>query len=181
MKRHWKKILTLLAICIVGFFVLTAESCDSIAPINPRAEGLKAQNKTMQSVVQAVPVPNLTTAQERKMVAKRAQRFDTENKLGYVYVITDSGSILGYYTIFGKVASLRSYLTPVDQILVPGSQDGGGVVVEAPDIDGTYGENVEGVFFFTDNDVYVEWNGKYLYSDQLLPIRVPLLNIKAVQ
>jgi hypothetical protein len=163
---------------MVAMISLMAADCE--APLNARETGIQAQEKTMETVVQTVPVPSLSTAQERKMVSKRAVKFDVENKNGFVYLI-DNGIILGYYSIIGKVASLRSYLTPVDKVLVPASSDGGGVVVEAPDIDGTYGENVEGVFFFTDNDVYVEWNGNYLYSDNILPIRVPKLNVKMIE
>ena len=177
--KKWKKIVMAFAAVVIGFIILTASGEQEVNR-NPRAAGLKMQTETMLNVMAAVPVPVLMTAQERKMVVRRAQRFDVENKLGYVYIITESGAIIGYYTIFGKVASLRSYLTPVDQVIVPASTDGGGVVVEAPDIDGTYGENVEGVFFFTDNDVYVEWNGKYLYSDQILPIRTIKLNVKTI-
>jgi hypothetical protein len=170
-----KKIFIVLVICIIGFFVLA--SCD-IAP-DSYQKNTEAREKTMQNVTAAVPAPVLITAQERKMVAKRATRFDVENKLGYVYIFTDTGGIIGYYTILGKVASLRSYLTPVEQVLYPSSE--GRITVEAPDIDGTYGENVDGVFFFTDNDIYVEWNGKYLYSEEPVPIQVPKLNVKTVK
>jgi hypothetical protein len=42
--------------------------------------------------------------------------------------------------------------------------------VEAPDLDGTYGENVDGIFFFTTEGAYVEWKGEYLMSDQPLKL-----------
>ena len=176
MKSHGLKIIMLLVAALTGFFILTAESCE----VKPSSydQGQKSLESNMQDIVSAVPVPIIKTAQERKMVAKRALRFDVENKMGYVY-LEDNGIILGYYSIIGKVASLRSYLNPVDKVWNPSSSSP--VVVENADIDGTYGENVAGIFFFTDNDVYVEWNGQYLYADQPLPIRVPKLNVKITE
>ena len=32
-------------------------------------------------------------------------------------------------------------------------------------MDGSYGENDNGIFFFTPDGKYVEWTGIYLYSD----------------
>jgi hypothetical protein len=46
-------------------------------------------------------------------------------------------------------------------------------VVNAPDLDGTYGENVEGIFFFTTEGAYVEWKGEYMMSDQPLKLSTP--------
>lgn len=33
------------------------------------------------------------------------------------------------------------------------------------DVDGTYGENDNGIFFFTPDGKCIEWSGEYLYSD----------------
>jgi hypothetical protein len=45
--------------------------------------------------------------------------------------------------------------------------------VDAPDVDGTYGDNKDSVFFFTTDDVYVEWYGDYLLCDQPLKLAQP--------
>ena len=39
-----------------------------------------------------------------------------------------------------------------------------------PDVDGSYGENDNGIFFFTTDGKYVEWGGTYFYSD--IPVSV---------
>lgn len=153
------------------------------------SKGQSSKEENLQRLVNAVPVPQMRTAQERMMVARRATRFDVPNKIGYVYLfIAGSSTPLGYYTIIGKVASLSSFLVPQEKITDEYiGRDGavrhasGWYVLSDADIDGTYGENVDGVFFFTDNDVYVEipTNGPigYIFSDQPLPIRVPKLNV----
>ena len=108
------------------------------------------------------------------MVAWRATLFDIPYKLGYVYLTCAGVGFIGYYTIFGKVASLNSFIVPQEEYV------GSGAVIASADIDGTWGENIDGVFFRTDNGTYVEipTNGPigYLYSDKPIPIKVPQYN-----
>lgn len=88
--------------------------------------------------------------------------------LGYIVLFTESGDVIGQFTVDGKVTSLNSYLTPDSEYyeLVYG---GGGSHSKAnnwmPDVDGSYGENDQGIFFFTTDGKYIEWTGTYLYSD----------------
>ncbi len=51
-----------------------------------------------------------------------------------------------------------------------GDTDRGFGVVESPALDGSYGTNGDGVFFFLTDGAYMEWNGKYLLSDR--PVRL---------
>lgn len=39
-----------------------------------------------------------------------------------------------------------------------------------PDVDGSYGENDNGIFFFTPDGKYIEWTGIYIYTD--IPMKV---------
>lgn len=135
-----------------------------------------AKEGSLQALFDKVPTPTVRTAQERKLVAKRVERFDVENKLGYVYIFIAGSQIpVGYYAVIGKVASLNSFLVPQQRL-----SSGGSHVLDDADLDGTYGHNHEGVFFFTDNNVYVEIpvNGPvgYFYTDQPLPIKAPKLD-----
>ena len=86
--------------------------------------------------------------------------------LGYIVLFTESGDVIGQFTVDGKVTSLNSYLTPDSEYyeLVYG----GSYSMEnnwMPDVDGSYGENDQGIFFFTTDGKYIEWTGTYLYSD----------------
>lgn len=145
-------------------------------------KGQASKETNLSRIIKQVPVPQLSTAQERMMVARRAKTFDTDHKIGYVYVfIAGSSTPLGYYVIIGKVASLNSFLVPQQRVEVYGKDDSP-IVLDDADLDGTYGTNINGVFFYTDNGVYVELptDGPmgYLYADQPLPIRVPKLNVQ---
>lgn len=86
--------------------------------------------------------------------------------LGYVVLFTESGDVVGQFTIDGKVTSLNSFLTPDSEYYE--MVYGGSYTKEnkwVPDVDGSYGENDTGIFFFTTDGKYVEWTGTYIYSD----------------
>jgi hypothetical protein len=117
----------------------------------------------------AMPPPRLTTSLERKNLVRRLERINTENLVSYIYLVSQTGKVMAFYTVDGKITSLNAYLTP-DYIQKISS--GGGHVLETqlPDYDGAYGKNPDGVFFFTTEGVYVEWFGEYLWSDQPLKL-----------
>lgn len=119
-------------------------------------------------LLKATPAPQLDDSQERKNFIERLKRLNDSSKVGYVYLVGNQGQIIGYYTIKGKVSSLNSLLTTPEQIVDDpnGSYDSGSVVVPSPDLDGSYGANPEGVFFFTTAGAMIEWTGDYMYSDQ---------------
>lgn len=45
------------------------------------------------------------------------------------------------------------------------------------DVDGSYGANDNGIFFFTPDGKYVEWTGTYLYSDIPFEIDDPVVKV----
>lgn len=101
-----------------------------------------------------------------------------DRPFGYIVLFTESGSIIGSFTVDGKVSSLNSYLTPDSEYyeLVYG----GGYTKEnkwLPDVDGSYGENDSGIFFFTTDGKYIEWTGTYLYSDIPFIVNDPILKV----
>ena len=98
--------------------------------------------------------------------------------LGYIALFLENGSCAGKFIVDGKVSSLNSYLTPdseyysgegtrtnVQRTDGSTSSDYTSVNKWLPDVDGSYGENDKGIFFFTPDGKYIEWTGTYLYSD----------------
>ncbi len=94
---------------------------------------------------------------------------EVEKPLGYIVLVTESGSILGRFTVDGKVSSLNSFLTPESYYIDSGRH--------IADVDGSYGENDSGIFFFTPDGRYIEWTGTYLYSDIPFEIDDPILKV----
>lgn len=116
----------------------------------------------------AVPVPKLSSSLERKNISKRLEIFSDESKVSYIYLIS-YGRVMAFYTVKGKITSGSKRLTAQDQIV--GCDTGeynGSCVVEAPELDGTYGGSSPYVFFWTTDGVYVQWSGDYMLVDQPL-------------
>jgi len=133
-----------------------------------------------EKLVIAVPPPRLATSQERINLKKRLERFNSESKVSYIYLI-DYGRIMGFFTVKGKVSSVNSLLTTPDQIVTMTS---GSIVSErrfsrhvvaSPDLDGSYGSNGNAIFFFTTDDTYVEWSGTFMLCDRPLKLSSPPL------
>lgn len=99
--------------------------------------------------------------------------------LGYIVLFTESGAVIGSFVVDGKVSSLNSFLTPDSEYyeLVYG----GTSTKEnnwLADVDGSYGENDNGIFFFTTDGKYIEWTGIYLYSDIPFIVDDPILKVE---
>jgi len=97
--------------------------------------------------------------------------------LGYIVLITESGAVLGCFIVDGKVSSLNSYLTP-DSEYYEDAHEKGDYNKWLPDVDGSYGANDNGIFFFTPDGKYIEWTGTYLYSDIPFTVDDPVLKIQ---
>lgn len=153
----------------------------------PKENDLTTSNEITKEISQNVPVPQLTTSSERKNVAKRAELFNNEEKISYIYLVS-YGKVMAFFTVQGKVSSLRSYMTPTEKLIrwngepcSTWNSTATCYTVSAPDIDGTYGENVEGIFFFTTEGAYVEWKGEYMMSDQPLKLSTQPELVRQVQ
>lgn len=162
---------TIIFLSLVTLVLLTG--CQDIP--NSYQNEVQKSNAIQKNLVNAIPIPQIATSLERKNVAKRAEIFNQENKVSYIYLV-NYGKVMAFYTVKGKVSSLQSYMAPMDKIVnkdgntCQRSVDTDCFIVEAPDIDGTYGSNIGGIFFFTADGAYVEWHGDYMMSDQPLKL-----------
>ena len=107
--------------------------------------------------------------------------------LGYVVLITDNGAVVGQFIVDGKVSSLNSFLTPDSEVYEVGGDSTDSSIYHngtsendwIADVDGSYGENDNGIFFFTPSGNYIEWTGTYIYSDIPFEIDNPIVTVKA--
>ena len=97
---------------------------------------------------------------------------EVEKPLGYI-VLFSGNMVVSSFVVDGKVSSLNSYLTPGNVDSYYGQ--GGVLTVEMADIDGSYGENDNCIFFFTPDGKYIEWTGTYLYSDIPFVVNDPVV------
>ena len=98
-----------------------------------------------------------------------------EKPLGYVILLTESGSVVGKFTVDGKVSSLNSFLTPDSDYYSCSATN-----KWLADVYGSYVENDNCIFFFTPDGKYVEWSGIYLYSDIPFEVDAPVVNYTEV-
>ncbi len=176
-----------LAITIIGTVIFTG--CDVVSATN----GTKADVQNTQSVAanlqERQPTPSdIDYSLERYNLIRRAywvngQRekantlvCEVEKPLGYIVLVTESGAVINKFVVDGKVSSLNSYLTPDSEHY---EQDMDRAMLEdndwLADVDGSYGENDNGIFFFTPDGKYVEWTGTYLYSDIPFEVENPTI------
>ena len=194
-----KKILcVVMVLCLV--FALCA--CDEVAASGTQMDKTVTQ-KVAANLAENQPTPtDIDYSLERYNLIKRAYWVNGQREkanslpceivkpLGYIVLFTESGSVIGSFIVDGKVSSLNSFLTPdseyysgegtrvgVKRIDGSGSWDYAYVNSWLADVDGSYGENDNGIFFFTTDGKYIEWTGTYLYSDIPFIVDEPILKV----
>jgi hypothetical protein len=181
-----KKILTILTMVLVGMFAFTG----CFYTDDATEQDIENTFEVGKELADNQPTPtDIEYSLERYNLIRRAYWVNGQREkaialpcpitkpLGYIILITEGGAILGRFIVDGKVSSLNSWLTP-DYYYdwINGQIDW--EEVEMPDIDGTYGTNDDGIFFFTPDGKYLEWTGTYLYSDIPFVISNPVLEIE---
>lgn len=111
---------------------------------------------------------NFSENAEIDNIKRRLELTSKVGLIGYVVLFNDMGQPVLYTGIKGKVTSGGKRLTKPDRF--EGTANSGGVVRQAPSDEGTYGSSGEYVFFWTTEDQFIQWNGRYLWSDK--PVRL---------
>lgn len=181
-----KYICIAMVLCLM--FALTA--CDEVSA-NGTAVDQAATQMVAANLAENQPTPtDIDYSLERYNLIKRAYWVNGQREkanalpcqivkpLGYIVLFTESGSVVGSFIVDGKVSSLNSFLTPDSEyyeLAYGGSYSVGNDWLA--DVDGSYGENDNGIFFFTTDGKYIEWTGTYLYSDIPFIVDDPILKV----
>ena len=195
-----KKIIT----CLISIILIVTLTACGTAIV---ASGSKADTKSTIDIADKLqtnqPTPtDIDYSIERYNLIRRAywvngQRekanalpCEVEKPLGYIVLFGESGAVIGSFVVDGKVSSLNSFLTPDSEYYEKdiGTSSGGSELSSVDrwsnkwlaDVDGSYGENDTGIFFFTPDGKYIEWTGTYLYSDIPFEVENPILKVGAV-
>ena len=182
-RRSMKKQITVAAM-LCGSLMLFA-GCDATAVSGTAVDTANTTN-VASNLAERQPTPtDIDFSLERYNLTRRAYWVNGQREkarmvpcavtkpLGYVVLFTESGSVVGSFIVDGKVSSLNSYLTPDSEVYEIGGDSTDNDVRNngttdndwLADVDGSYGENDNGIFFFTPDGKYIEWTGTYLYSD----------------
>lgn len=162
----------LIALALVpSLFLLGACSSGNIEQNDPVADSNFAAQKEND------PIPPLSDSLERGNIIEHLKRNNQADRVRYIYLLADTGGIYAYFVIKGKVTSTGAQLTPTDDIVDPCTADFCPTVVQGPTDDGSYGGDEGGIYFFTDTGMEVQWNGRWLLTDEPLKIQTPTLTL----
>ena len=159
--------------------IIFSAGCTETAADTPgqtQATEAKITESNQQRLISACPPPELDNSLERENLKRRLEFINDANKELYIALLSNDGKVLATYVTNGKVSSLNSYLTTNEQIVDDPYAYGAGMsgqVLESPDLDGSYGWNNEGIFFFTTDGAYIEWSGLYIESSQPFTLTTP--------
>jgi hypothetical protein len=105
-------------------------------------------------------------------IKRRLELTSSPGLLGYVVLLNDAGQPIQYTAVKGKITSGSKRLTS------PYLSTGSGYVPMAASDEGTYGSSNDYVYFWTESGQYIQWNGRYLYSDKPFRLRVEPLVVE---
>lgn len=183
MKKFIKMMIAVLAVAAV----LCLSGCEELEPTGAQ-KNIKDTQTVTDELTSAQNTPtDINYSLERYNLIRRAywvngQRekanalpCEVEKPLGYI-VLFSGNMTVGRFVVDGKVSSLNSFLSP--DYIEKYHSNGGVVNTQLADVDGSYGENDSGIFFFTPDGKYIEWTGDYLYSDIPFIIENPVLLVE---
>lgn len=186
-----KKIVSILLLVAVTLCMFTG--CDS--DYEAQTSDVEKQQSITRDLEQSQPTPtDIDYSLERYNLIRRAYWVNGQREkalalpcpvdkpLGYVVLMLEGVGVVGNYVIDGKVSSLNSFLTPDSEYYEQEYGSNGYSVGDGnnwlADVDGSYGENDNGIFFFTTDGKYIEWTGTYIYSDIPYIVDDPILKVQ---
>lgn len=184
-------------ISVILSVIMLLSFCAVTSGCHPTASGTKADKQRTQDIANNLqtnqPTPtDINYSLERYNLIRRtywvngqrekanALPCEIEKPLGYI-VLFAGNTVVGRFVVDGKVSSLNSFLTPDSEYYEQVAGDSGMYATHndwLADVDGSYGENDKGIFFFTPDGKYVEWTGTYLYSDIPFEVSDPVLTVQ---
>lgn len=189
MRNHFIKIVALICCLAIGAMFLTG--CSEATVTNSRMDQTNTQAVADKLTAKQPTPTDIDFSLERYNLIRRAYWVNgqhekanavvcaVEKPLGYIVLFTESGAVVGRFTVDGKVSSLNSFLTPDSEYYEQDYGSDGFSLGDGnhwlADVDGSYGENDAGIFFFDTEGHYWEWTGTYLYSDVYMTIEDPIV------
>ena len=182
-----KKIVSILLLVAITLCMLAG--CDS--DYQEQTSDVEKQQSITKDLQQSQPTPtDIDYSLERYNLIRRAYWVNgqrekalslpcpVEKPLGYVVLMLEGVGVVGNYVIDGKVSSLNSFLTPDSEYYEYSAGETSKKNNWLADVDGSYGENDNGIFFFTTDGKDIEWTGTYIYSDSPYIVDDPILKVQ---
>ncbi|MFL1404213.1 hypothetical protein ACJO2E_02565 [Marinobacter sp. M1N3S26] len=175
----------LTSIAVVVLVGLALAGCPATSEPSSSEKGQAEQERVMQRAQAAVPVPKVNNFLTREAVAKWIERMDAPQKLFYVYVLADTGNVIGYYVAQTRPVTECALLTPPQRKeRADLGEWSGDMKMASPGLDGVYytgGCNSGEAFFFdAETDAFIGLSGlKYFVADQPLNLDADPISVAA--
>lgn len=190
-KSVWSSVVKVGVIALAG---LALSACDDTTTTTRSMEDeINTTQQVTRNLVTSQPTPtDINYSLERYNLIKRAYWVNGEREkalaletpivrpMGYI-VLMSGNAVVQEFTVDGKVSSLNSFLTPDSEYYEYYGGEFSNKNDWLADVDGSFGSNDEGIFFFTTEGNYIEWTGDYIYSDIPMHIDNPVVNVKNTQ
>lgn len=111
---------------------------------------------------------------EQKNIARRLSLTMNPGQIGFIALFNNAGAPIAYYAVKGKITSSGKRLTAPDE---RNCWSESCAYHQSSSDEGTYGSSDPYVYFWTVDDVFMQWNGSYLYSDKPFRLRIEPLVI----
>src|SRR3990167_3469445 len=176
--------LGLLVVVLLALFVTaTASSCDkeNIGE-DQRKQSVATRTQSLKEAEAKFPISHPKNFPLREALVRFTEREDLLDHPWYVYIIADTGNILGYYVAKQVPVNSCTFLSSTENVLTEGIE--GTVVLTAPSLDGIYygggGASAgcdEWFFFDGATDAMIKIRGvKFFVADQPLKLEAePIL------
>ena len=146
---------------------------------------ISAPTEDQPETQQNAPTVKLDSSLERELINDWIEEVGNPNNIMWLYHMSETGQILGEYPIVGKAVSMSKSNEPYERVIEEYS--GGpssdeyiparrfeGYKAGTPQLanpSGTYGHDLEGVFFFTPDGEYHEIHGGIIHISSV-PIKI---------
>lgn len=144
-----KKVLTIILVLLM---VLGMAACGP-SEQSSYQQTAQANEESAKAVLAGKSLPVLEDSLDWDNVAMRLEFLNQKGRIGWIYIFSSTGVLIAEEPVLNKLTSLNTYITPMEEIK---GTKGSPITVSAPDLDGTYGTNAEGVFWFDPDGIYQE-------------------------
>lgn len=163
-----------IGIALVATSSLLLAACEPNAPANP------AKTTQAQKAAEAANSIQFSENAEIDNIKRRLELTSNPGQIGFVLLLNEMGKPVMYTSVKGKITSGNKRLTSPQEVRCLEVAESVGCsqqMVEAPSDEGTYGSSNPYIFFWTADGQYIQWSGKYLYSDKPFRIEDPTIVI----
>jgi hypothetical protein len=177
-----KKLMTIVTLCVLAMGMI---SCGKALDTGQTTiDEMEMTERNQERLLKSTPPPEMKNSLERENLVKYLKEINREDRISYIYLIS-YGKVMAFHTVKGKVTYCSSKLTTRDQVVEVGDGSTGAGrtrhTMESPGLDGSYGPSEDAIFFWTTEEVLVQWRGDYMWLTEPLQLSTPPAMVRMIE